>query len=308
MLLNSVLFSFYGPASQAYIADVTTEERRLSAFGLLRMGGNFGWALGPALGGVLAQIDYSYLFFFTALCMLAAFFVLHFFGRESLVQEQKGPSKNTGIKDIFSVVKDTHYLVFTIICLVIFTVWGQLVSPLSIYTVNRIGITKLQLGFLFSVNGFMVAFLQYFITHLIPQKKVLSALWIGSLVYAAGYFSVGFAGGFYFLVFSMAIITVAEMIITPATQSYASIIADPGHRGRYMGFLSLSQTLGWAFGPLIGGIMLDTFQGENFYIWTIVAGIAVLAAVGFLVFKKKLISGSLPASYSRTAMLTPPHF
>ncbi|MEO0094573.1 MAG: MFS transporter [candidate division WOR-3 bacterium] len=298
LILNSILFSFYIPASQAYIADLTEENERLKAYGLLRMAGNLGWALGPAVGGLLAMIDYAYLFFVTALCMLIATIVLIRFCRESLsnkkieeniqsMQNGKISVFNISMKEIFSVIYDGKFLTFTLISFSIFIVWGQLVSPLSIYTVNRIGITKSQLGILFSINGFMVVLFQYFITNFIPERKELSALWIGSLIYATGYLSLGLAQGFSFLIVSMIIITIAEMIITPSSQSYASKIARPENRGRYLAFYNLSQTFGWAFGPLLGGILLDTFPGRSIFIWGIIFIIAIFSAIGFIIFKNK---------------------
>jgi len=298
LIINSILFSFYIPASQAYVADLTRANERLKAYGLLRMGGNLGWALGPALGGLLATMEYAYLFFVTALCMLIAMLILLKFCKESLVykkmaennafsQNQKAPVLTINLREIFSVVNDQKFLIFTLISFSIFIVWGQLVSPLSIYTVNRVGISKSQLGILFSINGFMVVIFQYLITHLIPDKKELSALWVGSLIYAIGYLSLGFARGFSFLIFSMVLITIAEMVITPSSQSYASKLARPENRGRYLAFYNLSQTFGWAFGPMLGGILLDTFPGRSIFIWVIISFIALLAALGFIIFKNK---------------------
>jgi len=133
----------------------------------------------------------------------------------------------------------------------------------------------------------MVVIFQYLITHLIPDKKELSALWVGSLIYAIGYLSLGFARGFSFLIFSMVLITIAEMVITPSSQSYASKLARLENRGRYLAFYNLSQTFGWAFGPMLGGILLDTFPGRSIFIWGMISFIALLAALGFIIFKNK---------------------
>ncbi len=292
LILNSILFSFYIPASQAYIADLISEEKRISAYGLLRMGGNLGWALGPAIGGLLATIDYAYLFFVTAIFMIIAFFVIINFCQESLQFKEKMKTNLSGqkervivLRDIFSVINDQRFFIFTIISFMIFIVWGQLVSPISIYTVNRVGITKSQLGLLFSINGFMVALFQYFVTYFVPDKKELDGMVIGALVYAVGYLSVGFANGFALLVVSMVIITIAEMVITPATQTYASKIAKPESRGRYLAFYNLAQTFGWAFGPFLGGILLDIFPGKSIFIWGIIGFIAIFSAIGFRLYK-----------------------
>ena len=290
MIMNATLGSFFMPASQAYIADLTTEDKRISAYGMIRIGGNLGWALGPAIGGLLAILDYSYLFFVTGFCMLAAMFFMIRFSRESLKLTESTGEDKIAFRDIVSVTRDGKFLGFTLICLSIFIVWGQLVSPISVYSVNRVGITKTQLGILFSINGFLVVIFQHFITHLIPKRGELSALVIGALIYALGYFTIGLAGHFAVLALAMVVITTAEMVITPAGHSYASILADPRHRGRYLGFFNLSQSFGWAFGPLLGGILLDAIPGRSLAIWSVVSGLAFVSAFGFLIFKK--ISGT----------------
>ncbi|MEO0216512.1 MAG: MFS transporter [candidate division WOR-3 bacterium] len=288
LIVNSILFSFYIPASQAYIADLTDEQQRLPAYGLLRMGGNLGWALGPAIGGLLATIDYAYLFFVTALCMfIATIVMLNFCCETKSYERRSSPTTKISMKETFSVIYDRRFLTFTLISFIIFIVWGQLVSPLSIYAVNRVGITKSQLGILFSINGFMVVFFQYFITNLIPDKKELNALWVGSLFYAIGYLSVGFARDFSFLIISMVIITIAEMVITPSSQSYASKIANYENRGRYLAFYNLAQTFGWAFGPLLGGILLDLFPGRSIFNWGIICIIALSSALCFISYKHR---------------------
>lgn len=285
LILNSAFGSFFIPASTSYIADLTDEERRTSAYGLLRIGGNLGWAIGPAIGGFIATIDYSYLFFFTGICMLIATFILLRFSRESLSASVLVRNKKTGIKQILCAARDKRFLVYIIICLVIFIAWGQLIFPFAVYTVNRIGITKAQLGVLFSLNGLMVVVLQYFITSLVPLKKQLKALWIGSLIYAVGYFTVGIVNSFAFLIASVIVITIGEMIVSPTTLSYASIIADPPHKGRYLGLFNLSHSLGWSLAPLVGGVLLDTFTGRSLFIWGSISGLCIIAALGFVLFK-----------------------
>lgn len=287
LILNSAFGSFFLPASMSYVADLTAEEKRTSAYGLLRIGGNLGWALGPAIGGFLATIDYAYLFYFTGICMLIATVILIKFSKESLSETMLSENKRTSLKEIISVAKDTRFLLFTGICLVLFIAWGQLIYPFAVYSVNRVGITKTQLGVLFSLNGLMVVAFQYFITHLIPVKRLLTALWIGSLIYAVGYFSVGVANSFMFLFVSVIVITTGEMIVSPSSVSYASITADVRHKGRYLGFFNLSHSLGWSFAPLIGGVLLDTFSGMSYYIWGIICAFAVCAAIGFITFKKR---------------------
>jgi len=46
--------SFYSPAARAWVADSTPPERRMKVYGILRIGTNAGWAVGPAVGGLMA--------------------------------------------------------------------------------------------------------------------------------------------------------------------------------------------------------------------------------------------------------------
>jgi MFS family permease len=287
LVANNAFGSFFIPASQSYVADLTGVDKRATAYGLLRIGGNFGWALGLMLGGLLVTIDYSALFYFTAVCMLVGAVLLIRFSKESSCTEAKNKSRPVGLGEILSVATDQRFLKFTIICTLIFMVWGQLVYPLSVYSVNSIGITKPQLSILFSINGLLVVFFQYLVTNLIPPKKELSGLQIGSVIYGIGYLVVGLAAGMNLLVLAVVIITIGEMVVTPTSLSYASIIAKDAHIGRYLGFFNLAQSLGWAVAPLVGGILIDTFTGRSLEMWAIICGLAFLAAIGFSLFKKQ---------------------
>ncbi len=287
LVANNAFGSFFIPASQSYVADLTGVDKRTTAYGLLRIGGNFGWALGLIFGGLLVTIDYSALFYFTSACMLVGAVLLIRFSKESLHTAARNKSRPVGLREILSVTADQRFFKFTIICTVIFMVWGQLVYPLSVYSVNSIGITKPQLSILFSINGLLVVFFQYLVTHLIPAKKELSGLWIGSVIYGVGYLVVGFAAGMNLLILAVVIITIAEMVVTPTSLSYASIIAKDAHTGRYLGFFNLAQSLGWAVAPLVGGILIDTFTGRSLEMWTIIGSLAFLAAIGFSLFKKQ---------------------
>src|SRR5262249_41793721 len=68
----------FEPPSGAMVADIAIGERRAEYYGVIRIGSNLGWALGPALGGFLAALSYSSLFFFAAGVILAAAAVMAF--------------------------------------------------------------------------------------------------------------------------------------------------------------------------------------------------------------------------------------
>ncbi len=58
--------SLFHPAASAMVADVTVEEKRTEAFGLLRMGHNIGAAIGPLIGASIVFLSKTVIFMIAA--------------------------------------------------------------------------------------------------------------------------------------------------------------------------------------------------------------------------------------------------
>ena len=69
----SVVGESFRPANAAAVAAYSTEVNRTRSYSLNRLAINLGWAVGPAVGGLLASISYSLLFVVDGTtCVLAA--------------------------------------------------------------------------------------------------------------------------------------------------------------------------------------------------------------------------------------------
>lgn len=283
LLINSFIGSIFMPASNAMVADVADAKIRVEAYGLIRIGANAGWAIGPALGGFLAGFSYASLFVITACCCLIAGLLINFFTAESLSGK---PGGEPGFKDIIAITRDRTFMRLCLFGAVIFVVMGQLVSPLSVYAVDRVGISKLQLGYLFSLNGLLIVLLQYPATRLVKPQHLKKFLVASCLAYGVGYLSVGFAQSMVALMVSIFIVTLGEMFNAPSITALASQLAPQDQRGRYMGFFGLSEMLGWSLGPLVGGILLDLIPGRSMLIWAFIALLSLIAARGFAGMRK----------------------
>src|SRR4029079_11545455 len=58
----SSLGESFRPANSAAIAVYSNETNRIRCYSLNRLAVNLGWAIGPAIGGILASMDYQLLF------------------------------------------------------------------------------------------------------------------------------------------------------------------------------------------------------------------------------------------------------
>lgn len=73
----------------AYVADVTAPEKRAQAFGMLGAAFGLGFVLGPAVGGILGDIDLQYPFWAAAIMSLLNFCYGFFVLPESLAPENR---------------------------------------------------------------------------------------------------------------------------------------------------------------------------------------------------------------------------
>src|SRR6266513_6424130 len=77
------------PTAMAYISDVTAKEKRAAAFGLIGVAFGVGFVLGPAVGGLLGEVDPRLPFWVAAGFSLTNWLWGYFFVPESLPKERR---------------------------------------------------------------------------------------------------------------------------------------------------------------------------------------------------------------------------
>ena len=307
----------FEPPSGAMIADIAEGERRAEYFGILRIGGNLGWALGPAIGGFLAALSYSSLFLVGSGILLTAGILMALKVEETSPLHRgrrakrsspgtaaeaaatatgeaipaMGPAsfvQRLGLHEILQTFRDRSFLRYCLATLLFFTVMAQLMSTLSVYAVEWVGLTQVQLGTVYTVNGLMVVFLQFPAVRLISGMRLSTALALGSALYGIGYGMMGLANGMVLVTLSMFIVTCGEIVATPPSQQLASNFSTVSTRGRYMGIYGIFNSFGWSLGPLVGGVLLDVFVGRPMMVWGAIAFLAFVAVLGYLDLRGRL--------------------
>jgi MFS family permease len=266
------------PAIQAIVIDLAPRERLAETYGLLRIGGNLGFAIGPAIGGFLAAfLSYAWIFGLAGLIVGMALIVIILYFKESFNQ---GLEK-VNISSVFSVAKNRSLLVFTAFSLLVFLVMGQLSSTLSVYTVSYAGFSTSQYGFLLTLNGAIIVLFQYPFSQIMGRFALYKPIVLGAFLYGIGYLILVWVGDYRLALFSMFIITSGEITFAPTSSAVVGAMAEENWRGRYMAFFGLSETLGWSLGPLIGGFLLDIFPSQPIAAWGPIAALAFIASIGF---------------------------
>ena len=286
--LGLFIGSFFHPAARSWVADYTHPSRRMKAYGFLRMGSNAGWALGPALGGLLAAGSYSLMFFVTAAVFAVCTGIVALTIGDA-PGAASGKFAAPSFKGAAAALKNRAFLRFCVFTFTMCAVMSQLVVSSSLYSKNYLGFSEREIGLLFSVNGLMVVAFQYFMTRALEGRRITFGLASGAVLYAAGYLCFGFAPSFLFAAASIVIVTLGELAVSPGLQALGANMAPKAEKGRYLGVQGLFQQVGSSMGIFIGsnaiGRLSPVFQQAP---WFIVAFIAVVSCLGFLSLGSRL--------------------
>ncbi len=290
LVFNAMLGAVFQPVANAMVADILPSAQRLDGYAITRAAGNLGWAVGPALGGFLAATSYSLLFVISAFITLASAIIFWALLKPPTVEKT---SERFQIKDVIAIKDDPNLAAHCMLIFVLYLVVAQLMAPFSVYSVDIIGISETQLGYLYTINGLMVVALQIPVTRLLSKASFTQLLAWSGVIYAIGYGMVGIMAGFEYFILAMIVVTTGEMIMSPPSLALTSRLAPPGRMGRYMGIFGFFVASGWSFGPLYGGVILDHLGEHHALAWILISSLALPSAIGYWIMGRKL-----PAKYN----------
>ena len=281
-VLASIMGGMSAPAISAMVADVSQKDSLTKSYGLMSIGMNLGWAIGPLAGGLLKS-NTSFAWVFGVGALVAS---LSLFGAPYLPRDSKAKTTELLTKQYLKIfMKDTTLIIFCALCILFFLDIGQWGSTLSVFTVDRIGFSTEQYGLLMSISGILIIIFQYPISSQVERLGTDKALCLGSLLYGVGFLSLSWVKSFVPAIGSITIMVAGEMLFVPTSYSVIGKLSNSEDRAKNMGLLGLCGTIGSSFGPLLGGFLLDRFPTEPFYVWGPIALPAFLAAAGFILWR-----------------------
>lgn len=289
MVVVGLLSSVAHPAHDAMIADILPENQRQEGFGILRVVGNLSWIIGPTIGGVVANINFFYLFVIDAVvsCVVAAIIFRaipetkpepHAYAEsESLLQT---------VIDYRVVLKDIAFMAFMVAGMLMLIVYQQMYSTLSVYLRDNHGITPSGYGFLMTTSAITVVLFQFTVSRLIKVRPPFLMMAFGTLFYMIGFALFGVVTVYALFALNIVIITIGEMIVVPTSQALAANFAPEAMRGRYMAIFGLSWAIPSTIGPGAAGYILDNFNPN--LLWFIGGALCGLSALAYYALHLRL--------------------
>jgi len=277
IVLSYIFGGMFFTAADTLIADIVSSKDRVEVYAIQRVAIHLGWTIGPAAAGLLSMLPFYSLFFITSAIFIIPVILVLIYIKESLTITKAQSQFRLSLK--FKEMK--KFLLFCVFILLTFSVMTQIISTFAVFSVDQIGISKAQLAFLFSLNGVLIVIFQFHATKVIRKMALTFALFIGASFMGIGFLLVPFATGIWTLVLAICLITFGELFITPSGAAMVSRWAPENERGRYFGIYGLFMAFGRSIGPFYGGILMDNLMTQRFILWGSIAGVTLLAGMGF---------------------------
>jgi DHA1 family tetracycline resistance protein-like MFS transporter len=241
------------PTAYAYIADVTPPEKRGANFGVIGMAFGFGFIIGPALGGFVAQFGTEVPFLVSAGLAMANFLYGLFVLPESLPPEKRRAFEWRRANPVGALMrlKSAHPVVLMLAA----TVFVWTLSYQSLYSIwsyhgqLRYGWTPEQVGWSLAAVGVTGAIVQGFLGRkLIPRFGQRRIIVVGLVSAVAGYSTYAMADAGWMVYLGIAI-SACQGLVFPCLQGLMSAEVAPNEQGELQGAVASIQSLSAIVGP-----------------------------------------------------------
>ena len=278
------LFAGYGALALTMATDVAPRDRVAFAIGTVQTAQRIGPALGPVIGGTVAQIvGLRRAFFVTAALYLVALILV-------FVTYHEPPIHATEQKKANSRITFRNVLAFENFILLMVVVFGLQFVDRSFGPVLPLYISELGTSFdavpilsgvLFSISAGCGA-LGHHMCGALLKRMTTRALIAGSVTAAAIGISVYmFAGSIVVLFVGTPIFGVALGVATTAAYTSAAAVFPPTARGAGFGLLSTGSLAGLAISPVVCGL-LGTLSLRAVFVLDTIALVCLAILVGRL--------------------------
>ncbi|MCB0670217.1 MAG: TCR/Tet family MFS transporter, partial [Saprospiraceae bacterium] len=264
-LSPTILWLFFGRAisgltgasfttASAYIADVSSPEKRAQNFGLIGAGFGLGFIIGPVIGGILGQYGPRIPFFAAAGLVLINWLYGYFVLPESLPPENRRPFEWKRANPVSSLVRLVKYPVISGLVGATFLLHlagFSTQSTWSYYTMEKFSWNEAQVGFSLGVVGLMIAIVQGgLIRVVVPKVGQKRAVFIGLSLYAISFILFAFApSGYLMLLFIVP--SALGGLAGPTIQGIMAGQVPPREQGELQGGLTSMVSVTTIIGPVM---------------------------------------------------------
>ena len=242
-------------AAGAYLADITPPEKRAQSFGLIGAAFGFGFITGPALGGLLGEVDLRLPFVVAAGLSFADFVFAYFALPESLSRENRKPLDWRRANPVGAVRAIGRYgSVLGLVAIFVLATFANRVAEMTwvLFTAYRFGWGTTETGLSLAMVGVMFVIGQGGLVRVvIPRLGEQRAILVGLAVSAITCVLYGVVPQGWMIFPVIVLATFGWTIGQPAVQALLSRAVPANEQGLLQGALASMINLTSIAGPPI---------------------------------------------------------
>ncbi|MES2702361.1 MAG: TCR/Tet family MFS transporter [Bacteroidota bacterium] len=262
----------------AYIADISTPEKRAQNFGMVGMAFGIGFVIGPVIGGLSSawgqhigntggfdwsvRLPFLIAAVFSLLNVLYGFFVLP----ESLLKENRRAFDWKRANPIGSLMQLRKYPILSGLAISFFLIYlaaHAVQSNWAYYTIYKFNWSNLMIGISLSVVGVLVGLVQGgLIRYTIPKLGEKNSVYVGLSLYVVGMALFAFASESW-MMYVFLIPYCLGGICGPALQGIISNQVPANEQGELQGALTSLISITSFLGPLIMNNLFAYFTSDK---------------------------------------------
>jgi DHA1 family tetracycline resistance protein-like MFS transporter len=263
--------------ARAYIADVTAEEDRAKAFGILGAAFGLGFIVGPALGAAFSHISYTAPIWAAAAVTVVATALAYFWLPETVHRAHaRGPSPWHALAELW---RRTHLRVLFTIDFVYWTAFAVYQTTFALFGANRFGFDAAHTGYLLSAFGFLGVLVQGVmvgpVVSALGERRTLA---LGLLFAGIGWGGSAMTHSVPVFVAMLVPGAIGIGLCNATLSSLISKAASPREQGRVQGAAGALESLGRTIGPVWGNGTLQKF-GEGAAYGSAAAALMLMAGL-----------------------------
>lgn len=295
-----LLAEMYRPAVSAAVADLVPEERQPRAYALVYWAINFGAAVGPAVGGLIAARSYAGLFWLEGATLLAYAAIVLVAVPESRPDAASGAARTLSLRPVG---RDGALAAVALVVLLVGVGFFQLFSALPI-TMAADGLSELQFGLVVTVNGGLIVLIGLPVAAYVGARLTSGLVPAAVALVAIGLALTATAETFAAYAAFAVIWTLGEMAFLPVVPTIVARLAPAHLRGSYQGVYHAGWGLSKTIGPALGGVVLAGLGSTALWLGAgALVGLAALVLLALLPVLRQRFEGT--ASYSSQSTTAP---
>lgn len=301
--ISRVLGGFFAAsvgACQAVVTDVTPPAKRADGMGKLGAALGVSFVMGPALGGLLADVGPQVPFYGVCAIAFVNLVLAWFLLPETRPAEEDPPDPRelmaslipTPIR-VMTMVHDRRIALYLYLWFHVYVAFAAVEATFPLYVLRKFGATTLDVGILFAWIGVFIAITQGVVVGRLARFMSEGVMVIvGLAITAVGLVAIAWAPSMTSIYTVGPIVAIGNGISFPSFTSLYSQTCEDRDAGELLGQGNAMGVTGRVVGAILAGLSMDWFGLEMPFV---VSGVVMFSGAIIFAAAYRLLVPSLPS-------------